>query len=319
MSPVDLFLTSVLIAVVMIVLFFLLKKRVEEEEVTEDRYSLDYLAREVSRTMNEIINMDLDRLRLNQRDLDSRKELKKTVSNAARLCAQGDLKSKRILTSHIKKILSNTLEVTEATIDFVLPFQNPEQLSPTDKFEILQYLQIRNNNYSIFGEICKATGLDRLKRDLRGYYYDVTEEDIEVAYAKLSLILSYDDKLNIVTQRIYEMRYGLSVVDQFIMEDNSLDSISGGISGITTENVKYREEDLFYGTSTRPRSYESVWLVYSGKPIHLKFLSFGSNAEMIRNLQKSFGIWKNRTFYFKRRRKQKSSGRWEPCNNLPAR
>ena len=49
--------------------------------------------------------------------------------------------------------------------------------------------------------------------------------------------LTFDDKLNIAAQRIYEETYGLSVVDLLIMEDLSLDGISGGVSGITNKTI----------------------------------------------------------------------------------
>jgi pilus assembly protein CpaF len=263
-------------------LYYIFKEKVDEEIKDVNIYSFDYLCNEIKKIINELVNMDLDVLRLNKRDLESRRELKRSLSDATRGCSQGDISKKRIVFARMKSTLAGQLGITEDVIDEVMPFNHPERLTPTDKFEILMYLQLRNNNYYMFREICNQTRLDRLKSNDSGYYYDVPAEDIEVAYDKMCQPLSYDDKLNIITQRIYEETYGLSVVDLMIMEDESLDSVSGGVSGITTDNYKYREEDIFFGDFRKPQTHESVWIIYCGKPIHLKFLSFKTNASIVR-------------------------------------
>jgi pilus assembly protein CpaF len=282
MKPIEWIISGILISGILIFLYYIFKEKVEEEENTEDIYSIDYLCIQVKKIMNEIINMDIDVLRLNKRDLESRKELKRTLSDATRGCSQGNSFMKRLVFARIKKALSGELGISEDKIDDVLPFQAQDQLSALDKFEILMYLQKRENNYFMFREISKQAGWDRLKKDGRGYYYDVTQEDVDRAYEKLYQALSYDDKLNIITQRVYEETYGLSVVDLMIMEDESIDSISGGVSGITTDNYKYREDDVFHGDIKKTKTFESVWIVLNGKPMHLKFLSFGSKATLVR-------------------------------------
>ena len=282
MSFVEWFMSGILAAGILLFLYFIFKGKTEVEEQNEEIYSISYLCGEIKKGINDIVNMDPDILRLNRRDLDSRRELKRSLSEATRGCSQGDMRKKKMVFAHIKNTLAGYLGITEEVIDLVLPFSKAEQLSPTDKFEILMYLQKREKNYYMFHEISRQAGLDCLKQTERGYYYDVSEEDIIKAYSQLYQPLSYDDKLNIITQRIYEETYGLSVVDLMVMEDDSIDSISGGVSGITTDNYKYREEDVFYGYDKKSRTCESVWIVYGGKPIHMKFLSFYTNAGIIR-------------------------------------
>lgn len=271
-----------LITVMALLVYFIFKARIDNEEKTVNRYTIEYLCEELKSYINNIVNMDIDALNLNKKDLENRKALKRSLSNAIRKCSQGNMSEKMIVFSRIKHALTGPLGISEKVIDSIIPFNDSSILTPTDKFEILMYLQKRNGSHEMFKEICKAVELDRLKHDEQGYYYDITAEDIAGAYDKLAFPLSFDDKLNILTQRIYQETYGLSVVDLMIMEDDSLDSVSGGISGINTDNFRYNEDDAFTGEFKRPRTYESVWVIYGGKPIHLKFMSFKSNAEIIR-------------------------------------
>ncbi len=282
MNIVELLLSGLLLVIMVLFIYFIFKAKLELEEIPENIYSIAYLCNEMTRIINEIINMDIDVLNLNKKDLDNRRALKRSLSDAVRKCSQGNLAEKMVVMARIKSSLTNMLHITEENIDEVLPFDNPNHLTSIDKFEIMMYLQKCKGSRNMFREICNSTELDKLKKDQEGYYYSITKEDIEVAYRKLAKALSYDDKLNIITQRVYEKTYGLSAVDLFIMEDDSLDSISGGISGITVENHYYLDEDIYSGNFQRPKTYESIWIVYGGKTIHMKFLSFETKSDIIR-------------------------------------
>lgn len=279
----NIILSGLLTVSVALVLYFIFKEKIEDYDQEDiDRYSIPNLCDAVKKSFNEIVNLDLNMLNLNLKDLESRRAMKRSLSDAIRKCSQGNLAEKMVVFARMKNTLSGTLGITEDVINETIPFQNPDYLSSTEKFEILMYLQKRKGNRKLFQGICKATHLDELKKDNQGFYYSVTEEDLSKAYDKLSLPLSYDDKLNILTQRIYEETYGLSVVDMMIMEDNSLDSISGGISGSTKDDFRFIEDDVFTGQFNGSKTHESIWIVFEGKSIHLKFLTFKSNTEMIR-------------------------------------
>lgn len=268
---------------IIFLLYFLFKSKPDDEEYANLKVtSIEYLSSELRKSINDIVNMDIDSLTLNQKDLDNRKALKRLLSDATRECSQGNIGAKLVVTARVKMMLAGPFHIAEEVIDEVIPFQNSNRLTAIDKFEIMMYLQKREGNHSMFREICKVAELDRLKLEDRGYYYNITEEDIEKAYVKLSQPLSYDDKLNILTQRLYEETYGLSFVDMMIMDDDSIDGISGGISGVTIENFRYAEEDIFLGDNIKPRTYESIWIFFAGKPIHMQFLTFQTNKEIIR-------------------------------------
>ena len=153
------------------------------------------------------------------------------------------MNSKIIVLSRVKHTLLNVININEENINDVIAFNDIERLNATDKFEIMMYLQKQSGNSNMFQEYVKLqdwTDYVRVKKVIT----IVFDEDIHMAYNKIHNLLSFDDKLNILSQRVYEDTYGLSVVDLLIMEDTSLDSISGGVSGITSNNCSYIEDDI---------------------------------------------------------------------------
>ena len=282
MSVYEWMISVILLTAAALYLFYIFKARTEEEKEEQNNYSIEGLCEEIKKSINEIINMDLNLLRLNKNDLESRREVKRSLREATRGCFHGNIHKKMIVLARIKKTLAGPLGITEEVIDTVLPFGNYELLTPTDRIEILMYLEKREGNYDMFRSILRKAGLGQLMKEEGSYHYDIAEKDLEGAFHQLIRPLSYDDKLNIITQRIYQEAYGLSVVDLLIMEDESVDSISGGVSGLTQENCRYKEEDIYCGTFRKPMTYDSIWVVCEGKPIHLKFLSFGSLNGIVR-------------------------------------
>ena len=99
--------------------------------------------------------------------------------------------------------------------------------------------------------------------------------------------LSFEDKLEIVVQRIYQEYKGFSVVDE--IRDMNIDGVSGGVSGIPPSFLDQLTDMDDYLTqmneSKIPMSYDSVWIFYKGKATYLSFLSFGSEAELKRVCQ----------------------------------
>ncbi|NLL73646.1 MAG: Flp pilus assembly complex ATPase component TadA [Clostridiales bacterium] len=282
MNIFDLILSILLITGVAIVVYYIFKGKVEDDNYSRETYTIDYLCKQFKDNINNIINMDMDVLNLNKKDIENRRALKRTLSNAIRKCSQGDMNSKIIVLSRVKYTITNVIKINEENINEAIPFDNYNKLSSKDKFEILMYLHKQNNNNGMFQGICEHAHLDKLKKDNRGYYYCISDEDINKLYEESLHTLTFDDKLNVLSQRIYEETYGLSVVDLLIMEDTSIDGISGGVSGMTSSNFRYVEDEISSASYRKSNTYESVWVIYKGKPIHLKFLSFGSEAVMRR-------------------------------------
>ena len=118
--------------------------------------------------------------------------------------------------------------------------------------------------------------------------YVILPEEISAIYAKENFMLSLEDKLMVVVQRIYQQYKGYSSIDE--IRDMNIDGISGGISGLpesflsqaaqTDANVVNNVLD-----HKIPRACDSIWIMFSGKSIRLAFLSFGSESELKRVCQ----------------------------------
>ncbi|TAH70332.1 MAG: hypothetical protein EWM47_05615 [Anaerolineaceae bacterium] len=286
MNLIDIILSILLLTGLAVFIYYIFKAKVDYDDNSEMIYSIDYICDRFKKIINDIINVDMNILNFNKKDLENRRALKRSLSNAIRMCSQGDINSKIIVLSRAKYTLLNIIKINEDTINKIIPFHEVEQLTAKDKFEIMLYRQKRSGNLRMFQKICEITKLDRLHQDSDGYYYSICDEDIHKAYDMMQDELTFDDKLNIIAQRIYEETYGLSVVDLLIMEDISLDSISGGVSGITSNNLIYMEDDIQSGSYIKSQTHESIWVIYKGKPIHLKFLSFESES-VIRRICKN--------------------------------
>jgi pilus assembly protein CpaF len=87
--------------------------------------------------------------------------------------------------------------------------------------------------------------------------------------------------LDVVVQRIYQEKYGLSVAD-ILRDDETIDGISGGCSGISTEDYNYMEEIFETGSTKKARAYNSLWIFFKGKAIRMSCLNFGSQNDLIR-------------------------------------
>ncbi len=120
--------------------------------------------------------------------------------------------------------------------------------------------------------------LDLPKQDKTGMtYYEIDEDDIERAYEEnRNKMLNFNDKLNILTQCVYELYKGNGVMDQ--LRDMKIDGISIGVSGVLGENTWEMELE----SEKLPAAHDSVWIFFHGKSIYLSFLQFGSSKEMIR-------------------------------------
>ena len=84
----DLVLSILLITCVAVTVYYIFKARVDYD-ITATKYSLEVLCDRFKNIISDIINMDMDLLNLNKRDLNNRRALKRSLSNAIRRCSQG--------------------------------------------------------------------------------------------------------------------------------------------------------------------------------------------------------------------------------------
>ncbi|MFA9463296.1 MAG: ATPase, T2SS/T4P/T4SS family [Velocimicrobium sp.] len=254
-----------------LVLFFLVlrviwrKPAKTKNEGKRISYDLFELERGIRDSLTQVVNQNLSRLNIRESEMEKLRKTRSVLRNALRTCGLGDSGAKDYVKDYMKELLQRKYLITPETIDEVIPFAEIEQLTIRDKFDILLFLYRRKFGYGrrALEQILTQYGLDDLKQDKTGKMrYEVTKEEIEEIYLDELCKLNFAAKLEIVTQRIFSMNKGNGVIDDLIYQ--KIDGVSGGVEGAPGDN------------------YQSVYIMFRGKSIHLSFLSFETEKELRR-------------------------------------
>ena len=288
-----------LILIVVIVAFALLinfiKKRKNEEkenvlEVDDKTYTLEKMIEFVKKRLDEITKINLYDIGLSEEELKRRKNKKYELKRALKGCTYGDVNDKKYIKELIYDLLYKEYGVDETNVSKAIPFDVPSLLTAQDKFDIILYMYKNQFGYEALAEIINKYSLDDLKYvegDAKPSYV-ITPDEINDIYEKENFMLTLEDKLNIVVQRIYQSYKGYSSIDE--IRDMNIDGISGGVSGLPESflsQVAQTDGDYLSQIAEHkvPRACDSIWIMYSGKSIRLAFLSFGTEAELKRVCQ----------------------------------
>ena len=289
----------ILIVVVLGVAFaiirrFITKRQNEESDekmqVDDRTYTLEMMISFVKRRLDEITKINLYDIGLSEEELKRRKNKKYELKKALKGCTYGDVNDKKYIKELIYDMLYNEYGVNETNVSKAIPFDVPSLLTAQDKFDIILYMYKSEFGYEAFAEIMKKYNLDDLKY-IEGESkpsYVITPEEIDDIYEKENFALTFQDKLNVVVQRIYQQYKGYSSIDE--IRDMNIDGISGGVSGLPESflsQVAQTEGDYLSQISEHkvPRACDSIWIMFHGKSIRLAFLSFGTEAELKRVCQ----------------------------------
>lgn len=277
----NLLLITLLAAFVVFYLYFILKhKESEEENVSIDPYNLEYLTECIKNSFNEILNTNVAEMNLKKDALAKREKLRAGLKRALRTCSYGNVGEKEYVKDYIKSLLQQKYQITSEVIDHVLPFSRRDELTVTDKFDLLLYLYKKEYGVLAFERLIQEYHLDEGTETEEGIVYEITREAIEDIFDQERVELTYPDKMNLLAQRIYQNYKGHGVVDE--LRDMQLDGISGGVSGMANVPYNYLEEIMKEEPSNLKSNYESIWIFFHGKTIHLKFLGFESQRELER-------------------------------------
>ena len=252
-------------------------------------YSVERMTEFIKARMDEITRTNLYDIGLSEDELKRRKNKKYELKKALKNCTYGDVNDKKYVKELIFDLLHREYGVNQVNITNAIDFDNIDKLSTNDKFDILLYMYKQQFGYDALSELIKKYHLDEQKKvygsDVAQYV--ITSEEIDTIFEKEYDYLSFEDRLNILSQRIYQNYNGFSVIDE--IRDMNIDGISGGVSGLP-ESFMYQVAqlgDYLRQTTERtiPRAYDSVWIFYKGKSIYLSCLSFGSFSELRRVCQ----------------------------------
>lgn len=269
------------------------KKEQEDEqeiEIDDKTYTLDKITAFVKRRLDEITKINLYDIGLSEEELQRRKKKKYELKKALKGCTYGDVNDKKYVKELIYDLLLREYGVTETNISNAIPFDIPSLLTEQDKFDILIYMYKKEFGYEALTQLIKRYNLAVLKY-ISGETkpsYVITGEEIREIYEKEQLELTFQDKLNIVVQRIYQHYKGYSVIDE--IRDMNIDGVSGGVSGLPESflsQVAQTDGDYLDQVLENkvPRACDSIWIFFQGKSIRFAFLSFGSESELKRVCQ----------------------------------
>lgn len=252
-------------------------------------YTIDQMTKFIKARMDEITRTNLYDIGLSEEELRRRKNKKYELKKALKGCTYGDVNDKKYVKELIFDLLHREYGVNQVNITSAIDFDNIEKMTTIDKFDILLYMYKQQYGYNALGEIIKKYNLDELKTIYGAATpsYVITPEEIDNIFEKEYDYLSFEDRLNILSQRIYQNYKGFSVIDE--VRDMNIDGVSGGVSGLP-ESFMYQVAQLgdYIKQTTEktvPRAYDSVWIFYHGKSIQMACLSFGSYAELRRVCQ----------------------------------
>ena len=295
MNIANLILTVVVLAVAFAIVRRFIQKRQNEEadeqmKVDDRTYTLEVMKEFVKRRLDEITKINLYDIGLSEEELKRRKNKKYELKKALKGCTYGDINDKKYVKELIYDLLYNEYGVDETNVSKAIPFDVPSLLTAQDKFDIILYMYKSEFGYEALGEIIKKYDLAELKYvegDSKPSYV-ITPEEIDKIYEQENFALTFQDKLNVVVQRIYQHYKGYSSIDE--IRDMNVDGISGGVSGLPESflnQVSQISQDYLGQIAEHkvPRACDSIWIMFQGKSIRLAFLSFGTEAELKRVCQ----------------------------------
>jgi len=283
-----LFIIVILASLALFLVLFLKSRKIRPEfkkDLDASKYTIPSLIEHIKASIDAVTRANLLELGLNEVEYKKQANKRLVLKKALKNCMYGSIEDKQFVKAFIYDILS--AYIPRDRLGSAIPFDNPFLLSVKEKFFILLHEYKKRYGQDALAVLIESNGLDREKKlsDDDSPCYIITAREIEELYERESPVLSHEDKLEIITQAVYEKYKGLGVIDE--IRDMNIDGVSGGVSGVTDAD--------FYGPSSGwpsrepaqkvPRSYESIWIFFRGKTIKLDFLSFESEKELRRVCQ----------------------------------
>ena len=232
-------------------------------------YNVEQMTSFIKDRMDEITRTNLYDIGLSEEEMRRRKNKKYELKKALKGCTYGDVNDKKYVKELIFDLLHREYGVNQVNITNAIDFDNIDKLTTQDKFDILLYMYKQQYGYNALSELIKKYNLDELKKVYGSTIasYVITPEEIDEIFQKEYEYLSFEDRLNILSQRIYQNYKGYSVIDE--VRDMNIDGVSGGVSGLP-ESFMYQVGqlgDFIKQTNERtiPKAYDSVWIFYHGK------------------------------------------------------
>lgn len=260
------------------------------EEIDSGEIDLKFLIRETAQAFSRTLKKNINDDNMTQTEMIRKERRRTSLRQAMTNAGYGDEAAKRTVKNNIKELLMNEkYEIDNKSINSIIPFDSPEKLKGNDLFEIVLYCYNKKFGAKGFHEMMEEWDLTKpviengeskykVTSDIMRYIYKALlfETDPEKMSEKLGHVeLDFNDKIEILAQKIFEKYVGLGPVD--MLNETSVDNIEGGASGAPGGSFKAKTEQ-----KNIPFSYESVWITYRGIKMQLDCCSFETQEELER-------------------------------------
>lgn len=259
----------------------------DTNELVNARITVNYLIECVAKTFAHTLQEDLDSLNLSQEEYEERERTNEEILANKKEAAHGNPEAKRTIKKHIRNIIQHTsVGVTKDNINQVIAFDDVKRLTGKDKFQILLFYYTKKHGDIKKGfdammyenHLVDAVCINPEAKKRKKYRYLIDDARISAVYDNVSkngdFELSFNDQLDIVTQRVFEMYIGLNSAD--LLLEAGIDEVDGGVSQIPEKGFTKK---LLTGMKF---SHEVIWIVYHGLNIQLTCLPMGSQKELER-------------------------------------
>lgn len=262
---------------------------IRDDDFFDDDYrDLNTLIKKIAREFAGMLKENFREKNMSKAELEQKQKSKSILRRSLKEAAYGNNKAKKSIKLYIKNMLLDpdmNLGINEQTIDEIIPFEKADDLKSQDKFEILLYvaynLMLDNDGHPYkqngFMKVIKDNGiLDPVKINDE-WMYDFTKERLDDVYNNVisKYPLSFNDKLEILSQRIFEMYKGFGAVDALF--DTNVDEVDAGLSGISKDGY-----DITNSAKNLTYTYQSIWVMIGGVKLRMSCISFGSQEELVR-------------------------------------
>lgn len=243
----------------------------------------------IGNEIREFLNTDILELELNKEETTKRRLEREKLKKAVRKCAMGDAVARDRVKEKIRSLIGAAMAGKKRkTLSLLFPVDEPSKLSARDMFEYL-YFMVGLGAADSFEQLSERMGWTMTRPSLAGEREDELEDreyvlgEYDVRSSFIEHVSSVDESVlfELATQRVYEELYGFGAADILIM-DRSLDGVSGGCGGSTGAEGSAEPE----GAAERSRDFDTIYVMYHGRTVRMKFLSFGSGKALEQTVRK---------------------------------
>ncbi len=295
----------IIIAVIAVgVYYYRVLKKEDTDLEYNSQYSIKHLTDLVSETFASIQKTNLKEQNLSKKELEQEQRKKLKVKAHLKTAAYGDTGAKLYIKESIKEILTNPAlgNITPDIINEVMAFNDPESLTNREKADIIFYIFFKEHGNQGFNALMQKYHIHWRKditpeeEECGALSHEFTTADLNCVFDDIypTLNLTYDEKLDIITERIFADYKGFGPIDTLF--DFAIDEIDCGVNGIMKGEYDLKTDDV----KDLEYSFKSIYVVYKGINLKLSFLSFADEKELIRICQ---NIYKFSTPYALSRRK----------------